>query len=205
MGTSNLGQLKNRGTKNPPEPGKNPLPNHHNTRAQNNQTNRCIVYVDGSCSFNGYSNATAGIGIWFAEKHPLNTYKSLKEDRITNIPAETAAAIEACKICLRHDIYRIKIRTDSKYLISCMTEHLQKWKSNGWLNARHQPVVNQKLLKELDQLTKEIDVQWEHTPGHQGIYGNERADELAKLGSRIDETKSKRPISNHNIRKKLDN
>ncbi|XP_015124313.1 ribonuclease H-like [Diachasma alloeum] len=145
---------------------------------------RTLVYVDGSCSFNGSTDAKAGIGVWFADVHPLNTYKTLQGTRATNITAETAAAIEACQICIRHDISRIGIITDSKYLISCMTEHIKKWKTNGWLNAKSKPVVNQTLLKQLAELTRKIDVQFEYTPV-QGIYGNEKADELAKIGSEI--------------------
>ncbi|XP_028982381.1 ribonuclease H1-like [Diachasma alloeum] len=158
---------------------------------------RTLVYIDGSCSFNG---AKAGIGVWFTDNHPLKTHK-LQGTRATNITAETAAAIEACQICIRHHISRIRIITDSKYLISCMTEiriitdskyliscmteHIKKWKTNGWLNAKSEPVVNQTLLKRLAELTQKIDVQFEYTPGHQGIYGNEKADELAKIGSEI--------------------
>ncbi|XP_015119041.1 ribonuclease H1-like [Diachasma alloeum] len=143
------------------------------------------VYVDGSCSHNGTTNAIGGIGVWFGNRHSLNTYKTLVEERITNITAETAAAIEACKLCIRHDLKRVKIFTDSKYLISCMTEHLDKWMKNGWLNVKAKPVVNQKLLKELDVLMHQLEVQLEYTPGHKGVYGNEKADELAKIGSRI--------------------
>ncbi|XP_063994382.1 ribonuclease H1-like [Diachasmimorpha longicaudata] len=143
------------------------------------------AYIDGSCSYNGTTNAIAGVGVWFGDRHPLNTYQTLKEERATNITAETAAAIEACRICIRHDIKRVKLITDSKYLIDCMTKHLPKWKLNGWLNAKSKPVVNQKLLKELDTLTQQLEVQFEYTPGHKGIYGNERADELAKAGSKI--------------------
>lgn len=143
------------------------------------------IYVDGSCSHNGTTKAIAGLGVWFGDNHPLNTYKTLQGERITNITAETSAAIEACKICIRHDIQKIKIITDSKYLIECMTIHLHKWKNNGWLNAKAKPVVNQTLLKQLDDLTSQIKVEYEYTPGHKGVYGNERADELAKIGSKI--------------------
>ncbi|XP_015114398.1 ribonuclease H1-like [Diachasma alloeum] len=151
----------------------------------NPNSNWTHVYVDGSCSHNGTTNAIGGIGVWFGEKHPLNTHKTLVAERITNITAETAAAIEACKLCFRHDIRRVKIFTDSKYLISYMTEHLPKWKGNGWLNAKAKPVVNQKLLKELDTLMHQLEVKFEYTPGHQGVHGNEKADELAKIGSKI--------------------
>ncbi|XP_015109332.1 uncharacterized protein LOC107036105 [Diachasma alloeum] len=70
-------------------------------------------------------------------------------------------------------------------MLSCMTEHIKKWKTNGWLNAKSKPIVNQTLLKQLAELTQKIDVQFKYTPGHQGIYENEKADELAKIGSEI--------------------
>lgn len=150
-----------------------------------NKDNMTPVYVDGSCSYNGSINAIAGIGVWFGENHPLNTFKTLENDRITNITAETAAAIEACKICIRHGIQSVKIYTDSKYLIECMTKHISKWRNNGWINAKKKPVINQTLLRQLDQLSSQLTIEYVYTPGHQGIYGNERADELAKIGSKI--------------------
>ncbi|XP_011313253.1 ribonuclease H1-like [Fopius arisanus] len=155
------------------------------TEKGNGMEGRIPVYVDGSYSFNGDVRAKAGIGIWFGEKHPLNTYKTLDGTRATNIIAETAAAVEACKICLTHDIQRITILTDSKYLTSSMTQHLPKWKANGWLTSKGKPVVNQQLLQQLDQLMQQLDVQLTYIPGHKGIHGNERADELAKLGSEL--------------------
>lgn len=66
-----------------------------------------------------------------------------------------------------------------------MTEHLTKWKKNGWLNAKSKPVVNQNLLKALSDLTQQLDVEFQFVPGHKGIYGNERADELAKMGALV--------------------
>lgn len=29
------------------------------------------VYTDGACSSNGKRNAQAGVGIWFADNHPM--------------------------------------------------------------------------------------------------------------------------------------
>ena len=30
-----------------------------------------VVYTDGACRNNGYHGASAGIGVWFGEDHPL--------------------------------------------------------------------------------------------------------------------------------------
>lgn len=110
---------------------------------------------------------------------------SLKGSKLTNIVAEIIAVIEACKICMRHDINSIEIITDSQYVISCIETYIEKWKNNGWLNAKHKPVANQELFKKLDQLRNLIDVKFKFVPGHQGILGNEEADKLARIGSDI--------------------
>ena len=30
-----------------------------------------VVYTDGACRNNGYHGASAGIGVWFGDNHPL--------------------------------------------------------------------------------------------------------------------------------------
>ena len=32
---------------------------------------KVVVYTDGACRNNGYRGATAGIGVWFGDNHPL--------------------------------------------------------------------------------------------------------------------------------------
>ncbi|XP_015119044.1 ribonuclease H1-like [Diachasma alloeum] len=149
------------------------------------QGGRVNVYVDGSCSYNGCANAIAGIGIWFGDNHRWNTSKTLKEARVTNIVAETLAAIEAIKIYKEKDVPKLRIITHSQYLIDCVLQYMGKWKQNGWLNAKNRPIVNQELLKVLDPYMENTDVIFQHIPGHQRFYGNEQANRLAKIGSKI--------------------
>jgi ribonuclease HI len=33
--------------------------------------NKVVVYTDGACRNNGYRRASAGIGVWFGDNHPL--------------------------------------------------------------------------------------------------------------------------------------
>lgn len=137
------------------------------------------VYTDGACSANGQANAKAGYGVWWADNHPLNLSEKLLGTP-TNQRAELAAAIAAVQQAIQYRAGTLTIFTDSKYVINCVTEWILKWKKNGWLATGKKPVANMEEIKLLDSLCAKHKVVWEHVRGHKGIYGNERADELAR-------------------------
>ncbi|CAG0909755.1 unnamed protein product, partial [Cyprideis torosa] len=56
-----------------------------------------VAYTDGSCENNGRFGAVAGIGVWFAENHPLNVSRRCI-GRQTNNNAEIQAALYAVEI-----------------------------------------------------------------------------------------------------------
>ena len=53
------------------------------------------------------------------------------ERETTNNRMEMMAAIEAIKAIKKPNM-RIKLHTDSQYLIKCMTEWVAGWKARGW-------------------------------------------------------------------------
>ena len=77
---------------------------------------------------------------------------------------------------------KVEIYTDSKYVKLGITEWIHKWKKNNWQTASKKPVKNSDLWKELDALHNERRVLWKWVKGHAGDPGNERADELARMG-----------------------
>ena len=81
-----------------------------------------------------------------------------------------------CQVCLF---------TDSKYVMTGITEWLEQWKKRNWKTAGRKSVKNQDLWITLDKLTAEHEIDWRWVKGHSGNPGNERADELANRG--IDE------------------
>jgi len=80
-------------------------------------------------------------------------------------------------------ISSIEIRTDSQFMINCMTNWIQNWKRNRWLTKNHEPVKNRAELERLDEQAQNLRIKWTHVRGHVGEHGNEQADMLAKQGA----------------------
>jgi len=140
------------------------------------------VYTDGACTSNGRGNAKAGIGIWFSDNNPLNVSQPVN-GRATNNMAEIQAVTVAARQAQKAGIKKLKINTDSKFLISCITQWMPKWKRSGWQTTNGKPVINKEELIEMEKALTPLQVSWNHVRGHIGIYGNEMADKLARSGS----------------------
>lgn len=141
------------------------------------------VYTDGACSNNGRSGAKAGIGVWFNDDHPLNISAPV-QGLATNNNAEIQAARVAITQAHRARVKKLKIYTDSKFVISCITEWIKKWKKNNWMLSSGGPVKNKDELVKLDNAIQFLEaVEWSYVAGHKGIRGNEMADRLAREGA----------------------
>ncbi|XP_015174957.1 PREDICTED: ribonuclease H1 [Polistes dominula] len=141
------------------------------------------VYTDGACSLNGYKGARAGIGVWFDAPHlkHLNLAKPVI-GRATNNRAEIQAVMMAARQAKKAGIKRLRICTDSKFLINCITKWMPKWKRNGWLTASKNPVINKEELLEMEKELESLQIIWKHVRGHSGVFGNEMADKYARIG-----------------------
>lgn len=89
-----------------------------------------LIYIDGSCGGNGKSNARAGVGVYFAENHPLNVAKLVQRQHSNN-NAEIEAALVALQQAKTLDVSKVRLCTDSTLLISCFTEWTPKWKRSN--------------------------------------------------------------------------
>jgi ribonuclease HI len=135
-----------------------------------------VIYTDGACSGN------PGPGGWGAV---LRYGGHLKEihggDRsTTNNRMELMAAIQALEALKRPST--VQLYTDSRYLLDGITKWLPGWERNGWKTASRQPVKNVDLWRRLVEAKQQHKVSWHWVKGHEGDPGNERADELARLG-----------------------
>ena len=80
---------------------------------------------------------------------------------------------------------RIKLYSDSKYVLGGITEWMENWKKRNWKTASKKPVQNVELWQQLDVLADQHEIEWHLVKGHSGHPENEIADQLANQG--IDE------------------
>ena len=132
------------------------------------------IFVDGACLGN------PGPGGFAALLRARGREKVITggEPQTTNNRMEIRAALEALKALKRPS--RVKIYTDSKYLLSGATDWLPRWEKKGFRTAKGKPVKNRDLWEELSRLLKVHEVDWIWIEGHTGHPENERCDKLAR-------------------------
>lgn len=74
--------------------------------------------------------------------------------------AEIQAVTVAAKQAKKAGIKKLKINTDSKFLISCITQWMPKWKKNGWTTAGNKPVINKIELLEMEKELESLTITW---------------------------------------------
>ncbi|MFT4861337.1 MAG: ribonuclease HI [Pseudohongiellaceae bacterium] len=137
------------------------------------------MFTDGACRGN------PGIGGWGVLLRSRDSEKTLHggEAHTTNNRMELTAVIKGLEALSKS--CEITVTSDSKYVLSGITEWIENWKKRGWKTAGKKPVQNVDLWQQLDLLTQSHTIQWKWVKGHSGHRENEIADELANLG--IDE------------------
>ena len=144
--------------------------------SKHNQSNETVVeiFTDGACSGN------PGPGGWAAVLRYKGVEKQLSggEPVTTNNRMEMMAAIKALEALKRHS--RVRMITDSQYLMKGITEWIHNWKKRGWVNSQKQPVKNADLWKKLDALASMHEVEWNWVKGHNNHVENELVDSLAR-------------------------
>ncbi|GFW59445.1 ribonuclease H1 [Trichonephila clavipes] len=149
-----------------------------------NPNETVVVFTDGASAENGRKRARAGIGIYWGHNHPLNTSKRLT-GRQTNNRAEIQAAVYALNQAKQIGARKVKLYTDSQFLIHAITDWIRKWKTNGWKLVNGTPVVNKEDFLELEAVSKGLDVEWVYVKAHARNHGNDEADRLAVAGARL--------------------
>lgn len=135
------------------------------------------IYTDGACTGNPGPGGW-GVVVYFTDGSIYEMGdRSL---HTTNNKMEMQAAIAALEFLEESGQKEpVPLYTDSEYLINCVTKWVKGWKKKGWKKADGNPVQNQDLLEQLDELNSRK-VKWEHVRGHSGNIGNERCDVIAR-------------------------
>ena len=139
-----------------------------------------FVYVDGGCSGNPGPGGWAYVLVdpagnvmeekWGAEKNTTNNRMEL---------TSVIKALEALKLTGQCG-QEIKVFTDSQYVQKGMSQWIKDWKARGWKTAGKDPVKNQDLWRQLDELSSGFTIAWHWVKGHAGNTYNERCDSLTQ-------------------------
>jgi len=105
------------------------------------------------------------------------------EAQTTNNRMELTAVIRGLQALNKS--CKVRITTDSKYVLTGITEWIANWKQRNWKTANKKPVLNVELWQQLDELAGKHEIEWQWVKGHSGHPENEIADQLANQG--IDE------------------
>jgi ribonuclease HI len=137
-------------------------------------SNTVDIWTDGACSGN------PGPGGWGAVLHYAGAEKEISggEPATTNNRMELMAAIEALNALKRGS--KVRLHTDSKYVLDGVTRWIHGWKKNGWKTGDKKPVKNEDLWRRLDEAASRHEITWKWVKGHSDNEMNNRADALAR-------------------------
>ena len=135
------------------------------------------IHTDGACLGNPGPGGWGVLLSWRGHEKEL----SGAEADTTNNRMELTAAIMALEAVSRPA--KIKLVTDSRYVIQGINDWLPGWIAKGWKTASKAPVKNQDLWQRLDEATKRHEIEWEWVKGHAGHAENERVDDLARMAA----------------------
>lgn len=133
-----------------------------------------VIHTDGACEGNpGPGGFAAVIDEDGGRREITGGAKQTTNNRM-----ELTAVIRG--LAALEEPTRVRVVTDSQYVVYGMTRWIRGWQRKGWRNASGAPVKNRDLWEELDALAKKHEVRWEWIRGHVGHPENERADFLAR-------------------------
>lgn len=159
---------------------------HANTTEAPPPVEGIIVFTDGSAKGNGSRHAKCGAAAVFPLHPEMNISYTLPTGSTNNRAEYTAVqlAIEQASKIDPSKKQTLHIYSDSKLLIDSMTKWISGWKRNGWRKSDGAQVLNQDLLRRIDELSQTRRVLYKHVAAHTGrgdweSVWNARADEAA--------------------------
>lgn len=132
------------------------------------------IYTDGACSGNP---GPGGYGIVLKYKGNVREISGY-DPATTNNRMELMGVIEALRMIKKPG--KIKVVSDSSYVIKGITEWIKGWVKRNWINSQKKPVLNRDLWEKLLEFSRPHDIKWVWVKGHHGHIENEQCDKLAR-------------------------
>ena len=145
---------------------------------------KVVIFTDGSC-LNNPGPGGYGAVLMFG-KHEKELYDGLQ--LTTNSRMEILAVVAALEALKKP--CSVIIVSDSKYVVDAVQKRwVYKWKANRWRRNKKDWAENADLWMRVVELCDMHQVEFRWVKGHAGNFGNERCDELAKMGATGDDLK----------------
>lgn len=132
------------------------------------------IFTDGAAKGNP---GRGGYGVVITDGKTVTELGGHKT-RTTNNEMELTAVVKALEQ-VSGTKATVHIYTDSKYVVEGATGWVYGWAQNGWQTKAKTDVANKELWQALLPLLKTVTIEWHKVPGHVGIVGNERVDDIA--------------------------
>ncbi|MDA8105350.1 MAG: ribonuclease HI [Nitrospiraceae bacterium] len=132
------------------------------------------IYADGACSGN------PGVGGYGAILRSGDKVRELSgfDQMTTNNRMELMGVISALEALKKQ--CKVRVTTDSTYVMKGMTEWIGTWLRNNWRNSQKKEVLNRDLWERLLKAAGPHEIEWVWIKGHNGHIENERCDLLAR-------------------------
>jgi ribonuclease HI len=133
------------------------------------------IYADGACSGNPGPGGFGAILRSGEKKKEISGCELLTTNNRMELMGVISALEALKKPC------RVRVITDSNYIVKGMSEWIYSWIRNNWRNSQKKEVLNKDLWERLLKAAKGHDIEWVWIKGHNGHLENERCDEIARL------------------------
>lgn len=134
-----------------------------------------IIYTDG-----GYKSHVK-LGAWACllmyGEHSKELYGV--SQNTTNNKMELTAIIKALQALKKP--CKVKLYSDSEYVVKGMTVWIKNWISNGWKTKDRKKVANRDLWEEILKLSKIHEIEFLWVKGHEKNEYNNRVDALCSM------------------------
>jgi ribonuclease HI len=148
------------------------------------------IYADESCLGNGREGSNPGGAGGLIEYSRGDSAPTVRRDYWISEPATTNNRMALCSVIeafrglsAKGNVFEAVFTSDSKYLISGMTEWVHGWARRGWRRSGG-PIENLELWWDAIRAVGHNRVAWRWVRGHDGHPQNEYANHLATRAAR---------------------